>query len=316
MSMRLRVALLALVALGVAAALAACTMPAPSAASTPPWQARLGGDAVVLLGEVHDNADQHRLRLDALRRAFAAGWRPAVVMEQFDRERQDDIDRARRERPRDAQHVIDLAATPARSPGGGWQWDFYRPFVALALEHDVPLVAGNLSNADAARIVREGEAAVFDPAAAQALGLDRAIDAEWQQAQEREIDAGHCGALPAAMWPRMARAQFARDAVMARALTCTPAAAPSCSPATATCVATSACRAGSPWRRGACGRWATSREGTSSRRPRPSTRSCGRRRPNANDPCALAPLTAETSVHRRHVLRTVSRHASSTGLAC
>lgn len=169
----------------------------------------------MLLGEVHDNAAQHVRRLNVLRAAFAAGWRPAIAMEQFDVERQRDIDRARRERPRDAQHVIELATAP---PGGGWNWAFYRPYVTLALEYDVPLLAANLSNADTRRIVRGGLAASFDPQRLTALGLDRAIAADWQQAQEREIDRGHCGALPAALWPRMAQAQFARDAVMADVL--------------------------------------------------------------------------------------------------
>ena len=194
----------------LALVLAACAMvPAPAG-----WQARLRGDTIALLGEVHDNAEQHRLRLAALERAVAAGWRPAIVMEQFDRERQGEIERARRERPRDAQHVIDLAA-----PGAdGWNWSFYRPVVAFALAHDLPLIAANLSNADAARIVRGGYAAVFDPATVAALGLDGPIDPRLEGAQEREIDAGHCHALPPAAWPRMARAQLARDAVMAAAL--------------------------------------------------------------------------------------------------
>jgi uncharacterized iron-regulated protein len=139
-------------------------------------------------------------------------------MEQFDRERQADIERARRERPGDAQHLVDVAATAPLRPGAGWHWDFYRPFVVLALEHGLPLVAANLSSADASRIVRGGYAAVFDDASLRRLGLDRDIDADWQRTQEREIDAGHCGALPPAMWPAMARAQFARDAVMAAAL--------------------------------------------------------------------------------------------------
>ena len=192
----------------LAAFLVACsTAPSPA-----PWQSRLHGDAIVLLGEVHDNAGLHRLRLDALRRAFAAGWRPAIVMEQFDRERQVDIDRARRERPNDAQHVIDVAG------GGGWDWRFYRPVVELALTYDVPLIAANLSNADTTKVVRSGTAAVFDGAVVAALGLDRDIAADWQQAQEHEIDLGHCGALPVQLWPRMARAQFARDAVMAQAM--------------------------------------------------------------------------------------------------
>ena len=185
---------------------------------TYPWESRLHGDTVLLLGEVHDNAEQHRLRLEVLRRAFAAGWRPAIAMEQFDRERQDAIEQARRERPGDAQYVIDRAATPVKTSGAGWNWDDYRPFVALALRYDVPLLAVNLSNVDTGRIVKDGYGAVFDPPALAALQLDRPIDARWQAAQEQEIDAGHCRALPASVWPRMARAQFARDAVMARLL--------------------------------------------------------------------------------------------------
>jgi uncharacterized iron-regulated protein len=195
----------------VAAAVASCATTAP----LQPWESRLAGDAIVLLGEVHDNAVQHRLRLDLLRRAFAAGWRPAIVMEQFDIERQADIDRARREQPRDAQHLIDQATTRAARSGEGWNWVFYRPYVALALEYDVPLLAGNLANADTRRIVRSGLAASFDAERLAALGLDRPIETGLQQAQEREIDSGHCGALPATLWPRMAQAQFARDAVMA-----------------------------------------------------------------------------------------------------
>jgi len=197
-------------ALALATAVTACAVPAQRSG----WEARLRGDAVVLLGEVHDNHELLRMRLAVLERAFAAGWRPAIVMEQFDRERQDDIERARRERPDDAQHVIDVAA-PAKS---GWDWDDYRPFVRLALAHRVPLVAGNVSAADTTRIVRGGYGAVFDAATVAALGLDRTIDPAWQAGQESEIDAGHCHALPAEVWPRMARAQYARDAFMAAML--------------------------------------------------------------------------------------------------
>lgn len=182
------------------------------------WEQRLRGDAVVMLGEVHDNAEQHRLRLAVLRRALAAGWRPAIAMEQFDREHQVDIDRARRERPNDAQHVIDLAAPAGTAARGGWNWDFYRPFVALAIEYDLPLIATNVSNSDTTKIVRGGYSAVFDDASIATLRLDQPIAPDWQAAQEREIDAGHCHALPQTVWSRMARAQYARDAVMADVL--------------------------------------------------------------------------------------------------
>jgi uncharacterized iron-regulated protein len=190
---------------------AACTTRPTEAA----WEDRLRGEAIVLFGEVHDNAAQHRLRLEVLERAFAAGWRPAIAMEQFDRERQTDIDRARRERPADAQYLIDQAVPAGSAQALGWHWAYYRPYVALALRYDVPLLAANLSNRQTTQIVRAGYGAVFDPARVAELGLDRTIAPGWLAAQEHEIDSGHCHALPPTLWPAMARAQFARDAVMA-----------------------------------------------------------------------------------------------------
>ena len=120
----------------LATTLVACATPGSA-----DWNQRLRGDAIVLLGEVHDNANQHRLRLATLQRAFVAGWRPAIAMEQFDLGRQADIDRARRERPGDAAHLI-AAAAPATGEGG-WNWALYQPFVELALQYDVHPFIGN-----------------------------------------------------------------------------------------------------------------------------------------------------------------------------
>ena len=85
-----RAALLLVLATPLAALCGAAAESAPF-----PGEDRLRGDAIVLLGEVHDNPVQHGLRLEVLRRVFEAGWRPAIAMEQFDREHQVDIERAR-----------------------------------------------------------------------------------------------------------------------------------------------------------------------------------------------------------------------------
>ncbi|HEV7915714.1 MAG TPA: ChaN family lipoprotein [Albitalea sp.] len=179
-----------------------------------PWESRLRGTTLALLGEVHDNPRNHAQRAAILRRAVEAGWRPAIVMEQFDVDRQPDIDRSRTEHPHDAQALIDRAAG-ARS---GWDWALYKPLVELALQFDLPLAAGNLPRSQTMRLVRENADAVLGAARAAELGLHRALDTAWQAAQEREIDAGHCGTLPRALWPGMVRAQSARDAVMAQVL--------------------------------------------------------------------------------------------------
>ena len=173
---------------------------------------------VVLLGEAHDNPPHHRLRLESLRFALASDtrYRPALLMEQFDRERQADIERARRERPRDAAYLIAQASPQSTRPGGsGWNWTFYQPFVQLALDHDLPLVAANASRADLFRESKEGFGALFNPAELARLGLDQPVPADIQSTQERAIACGHCNALPPAALAPMARAQTARDAFMA-----------------------------------------------------------------------------------------------------
>jgi uncharacterized iron-regulated protein len=167
---------------------------------------------IVLLGEVHDNAAQHALRLATLEQLVASGQRPVIAFEQFDRERQPDIERARRERPRDPDHLIASAGDDT-----GWDWKFYRPYVALALDHDLPIVAANLSRRDAMRVAVEGWPAVFDAATIRKLRLE-ALPAELRRKQERAIAIGHCNLLPPdALLPR-ARAQITRDIVMAQAI--------------------------------------------------------------------------------------------------
>jgi uncharacterized iron-regulated protein len=179
------------------------------------WEQHLRGDNIVMLGEVHDNPEHHRLRAGVLRRAVEAGWRPALAMEQFDRERQPDIERARRERPHDARHVIHLAGLAIDQSRNTWPWEHYQPFIELALEYDLPLIAANLSRADIGKIMKDGYAAVFDAPALESLGLARPPPADLQATQERAIARGHCNALPPAMIPAMTRGQLARDAVMA-----------------------------------------------------------------------------------------------------
>jgi uncharacterized iron-regulated protein len=167
---------------------------------------------VVLLGEVHDNAAQHALRAAVLRQWIVAGARPAIAFEQFDRERQSDIDRARRERPKDVDYLIAQAKSDP-----GWQWEYYRPLVALALEYDLPIVAANLSRGDAMRVAIEGWPAIFDPATRRELRLD-ALPADFRRKHETAIAIGHCNLLPADALPARARAQMARDIVMAQSI--------------------------------------------------------------------------------------------------
>ena len=168
---------------------------------------------LLLVGEVHDNPDHHRLQLELVEAVVRAGRRPAVALEQFDREHQAALDRARAAGPRDAGEVADAAQFDRR----GWEWPFYEPLVALALREGLPLVATNLSRRDAFAVVERGYAALGD-GAAERLGLAQPPAAAQLAAIEAAIRDGHCGKLPERIVPGMAAAQRARDAVMADAL--------------------------------------------------------------------------------------------------
>lgn len=164
-----------------------------------------------LLGEVHDNPDGHRQRLAWLQARVAAGWRPAIAMEQFDREQQAALDAALGSCA-DAACVVQALA-PAHS---GWEWDYYRPVLQLAMQYRLPVVAANVSRADAGLAMRGGLAAVLDERTLAAFGADRPAPADLVASQRRDIVAGHCNMLPESSVGGMVNAQIARDVWMAK----------------------------------------------------------------------------------------------------
>lgn len=175
---------------------------AVSLEATPDALARaIAGHRVVVLGEVHDNPAQHAIRAAALRKLVEGGARPALAFEQFDREHQAAIDRARRERPRD----IDFLIAQGRGDSS-WNWALYRPYLALALEYGLPIVAANLSRSDAMAVAMGRTSAQVEVAPA------------FLRAHEQIIADGHCGTLPAEALPGMARAQIERDRALAQAI--------------------------------------------------------------------------------------------------
>lgn len=166
----------------------------------------------VLLGEVHDNSAHHRMRRDLIAALIRAGRRPAIAMEQFDREQQSAIDRAITAAPRDAEQLRVASGFNEQ----GWSWPDYAPIISLALDAGLPLLAANLSRDEAFRIATSNAAAVFGEQAVATLGLNRPLPQTAQRKLERAIDEGHCGKAPAKILPGMVAAQRARDAVMAQ----------------------------------------------------------------------------------------------------
>ena len=169
----------------------------------------------VLLGEVHDNPEHHRIQARVLRELAAAGRRPAVVLEMIPRERAAALDAAQ----------ADAAAAPAAIreavewDASGWpDWALYAPIFEAALDAGLPLAAGDLERGDRAAL-RRGGIAALDPERARALGLEQAPPEAVRAVLETSIREGHCDLLPEQAIPAMVEFQRARDAQLARSLT-------------------------------------------------------------------------------------------------
>ena len=176
---------------------------------------RLRGARYVLLGEIHDNAQQHALRAALLRRLLSDGVPSVVVFEQIDREHSAALAAAALATPGDVDAVITAGALDR----AGWLWPLHRPVFVAALDGRATLAGGNLSRVDASRLVRGGVAQA--PAELRDL-IDPVLDTSWTPELQAEllhqVDIGHCGALPKSMLAPMACAQRGRDAALALAM--------------------------------------------------------------------------------------------------
>jgi uncharacterized iron-regulated protein len=194
-----------LFALCAALAAAACAIQpaAQLAVNAPP--------TVWLMGEVHDNPQAHQARYDLIASKVKAGWRPAIVMEQFDREHQGLL--------RTAQDECKTAACITSKPWvEKWQWEFYEPIIQLALDYQLPLLAANVSRDDANRIVKGGYGAALDPDTIAQYALNKPLPKALAEQHRQNIVEGHCNMLPPQVAEKMIPAQVARDVWMAKVI--------------------------------------------------------------------------------------------------
>jgi len=164
----------------------------------------------VLLGEIHDNEEHHRIQAMILDAMVRNGRKPALVMEQFDVEQQKDLNGivqgsgSRQEKLRELSKLMRQ----------GWNWPLYQRLVSSALQQKLPLVAANMPREAVRSVARNGF---------ESLGTGEesrlAIDRTWSPARDRqlaqEIADGHCGKVADHMVHAITKSQRVRDAVMA-----------------------------------------------------------------------------------------------------
>lgn len=165
----------------------------------------------ILLGERHDNPHHHSTRAELIDALISKTptRKPGIVMEYLERGER-----------LDPQRPLMEEMQRAGFSDQGWQWPLHEPLFTVARAAGLDILGGNLKRADARRIAMRGEPELDAELAAQ---LTRApLTSAAQQRLDDDLNAGHCGHLPAARLPNMRLAQRARDAAMATALLAAP----------------------------------------------------------------------------------------------
>ncbi|WP_186394743.1 ChaN family lipoprotein [Stappia sp. TSB10GB4] len=174
----------------------------------------VAGARFVLLGEIHDNPDHHALQAHLLAAASEGGRRPAVVLEMLARDRQGDVDAYLA----DGQATAEGFGAALGWAQSGWpDYAIYRPVIEVAVERDLPIIAGDTPREERRRVAAEG---------AEVLGAERIAALRLSEPLGEAADAvlldilfdGHCGMMPREALTPLVAVQRLRDATLADAM--------------------------------------------------------------------------------------------------
>ncbi len=183
------------------------------------YLAALSKAAHVALGEIHDNADHHRLQAWVVQRLGGGGR--AVVFEHFRADQQDILDafasgiEGGNAKGDDPVEKLFLVTDWARS---GWPYKaIYAPLMRAVIDGRLSLLAGNPPRRRVMEVARGGFGAISSDAQRRLL-LDRELGAGLGDALLDELEASHCGLMPKSAFANMAAAQRFKDGFMARVM--------------------------------------------------------------------------------------------------
>ena len=164
---------------------------------------RLRTQDIVLLGELHDNAQHHALRAQLIKQI--ARDKLTVVAEHLPSGA-----RVKRE----GALLADLEA--AGFDAKGWQWPLHSSLFDAVSGAKLRLIGGNLPKGFSKQIFGQGESALPSPMA-KAYQI-ASLNAEASRQLDQDLIDGHCGKLPEKYLQPMRLVQRATDLSMAQAL--------------------------------------------------------------------------------------------------
>jgi uncharacterized iron-regulated protein len=182
------------------------------------FEQALAAAPLVLLGEVHDNVDHHRVQAWAIG-VIAARRGPAAVFEQIRTDQRPALDRfaeatARAPPQPTANRLFELLEWDK----SGWPpAEIYAPLFEAAIRSKTAIVPGHPPREQVRAVAKSGSG-VLEAAEHSRLALDRPLPAEQLDGLLAELESSHCGLMPKSALAGMAEAQRYRDAHLARAL--------------------------------------------------------------------------------------------------
>lgn len=182
----------------------------------------------VLLGEVHDNPDHHRLqawaintisKLRGARLVEGAPQMDVIAMEMLTSDQLVLLDRfySRNARVPRSRTAEDFGRIVKWDKLGWPDYKIYEPIIAAAIDGHLVVTPASPPRAENRKISTEGLGALPDGEAGR-LALDRPLPEALAEDLAAEIEESHCGMLPKQAVPNMSLVQRLRDARMADAL--------------------------------------------------------------------------------------------------
>jgi uncharacterized iron-regulated protein len=179
---------------------------------------------IILLGEVHDNGEHHKVRAEIVRQVSAAVAkdggdvrRMPLVFEHIRTDQQTGLDQFRASNAgAKSGSSSDLFRFLSWEKSGWPDQKLFVPLFDAAIAAKAPLIAGDPSKTAIRAVATKGLGSL-DGDILKALRLDRALDEPLQQALLTELYDGHCGLLPKDKLSAMASAQRYHDAHLASA---------------------------------------------------------------------------------------------------
>ena len=94
----------------------------------------------LLLGEAHTNADHHILQARIINHISSFDAKPVVVMEMLSKKQWQNLPRR--------WHNLENLKSQVQAHNDHWPWELYTPVLKSVVQHQLELVAGNISSSD------------------------------------------------------------------------------------------------------------------------------------------------------------------------